>query len=50
MLRRRCRSPSVICMSRTLGFAATYEKIQPGLARFVRDAIRINAGMPPAED
>jgi MerR family transcriptional regulator, thiopeptide resistance regulator len=31
-------------------FAATYEKIQPGLARFVRDAIRINAGMPPAAD
>ena len=31
-------------------FAATYEKIQPGLARFVRDAIRINAGLPPAAD
>jgi MerR family transcriptional regulator, thiopeptide resistance regulator len=31
-------------------FAATYEKIQPGLARFVRDAIRINAGMPPVVD
>ena len=31
-------------------FAATYEKIQPGLARFVRDAIRISAGMPPATD
>ena len=31
-------------------FAATYEKIQPGLARFVRDAIRINAGMSPATD
>ena len=25
-------------------FAATYEKIQPGLAVFVRDAIRMNAG------
>lgn len=31
-------------------FAANYEKIQPGLARFVRDAIRIAAGMPPASD
>jgi DNA-binding transcriptional MerR regulator len=31
-------------------FAATYEKIQPGLARFVRDAIRIAGGMPRATD
>ena len=31
-------------------FEATYERIQPCLARFVRDAIRINAGMPPAAD
>jgi MerR family transcriptional regulator, thiopeptide resistance regulator len=31
-------------------FAATYERIQPGLARFVRDAIRMSAGMPPATD
>jgi hypothetical protein len=31
-------------------FEATYERIQPGLARFVRDAIRINAGLPPATD
>jgi DNA-binding transcriptional MerR regulator len=31
-------------------FEATYERIHPGLARFVRDAIRINAGLPPATD
>jgi MerR family transcriptional regulator, thiopeptide resistance regulator len=31
-------------------FAATYERIQPGLARFVRDAIRVNAGLGPATD
>jgi MerR family transcriptional regulator, thiopeptide resistance regulator len=31
-------------------FAATYEKIQTGLARFVRDAIRVNGGLPPATD
>jgi len=31
-------------------FAATYERIQPGLARFVRDTIRVNAGLPPAKD
>jgi hypothetical protein len=31
-------------------FAATYERVQPGLARFLRDAIRIAAGMAPATD
>jgi DNA-binding transcriptional MerR regulator len=30
-------------------FAATYERIQPGLARFVRDTIRVNAGLPAAD-
>ena len=27
-------------------FAATYERVQPGLATFLRDAIRIRAGLP----
>lgn len=31
-------------------FAATHERIQPGLARFVRDTIRVNAGLPPIAD
>ena len=29
-------------------FAATHERIQPGLAAFLRDAIRVRAGHPPA--
>src|SRR6185369_8883348 len=29
-------------------FAATYERVQPGLATFVRDAIRVRAGLPAA--
>jgi hypothetical protein len=29
-------------------FAATYERIQPGLAVFLRDAIRVRAGRPAA--
>jgi DNA-binding transcriptional MerR regulator len=29
-------------------FAATYERVQPGLATFLRDAIRIRAGLPAA--
>lgn len=31
-------------------FSATYDRYQPGLARFLRDAIRIRAGLPPAAD
>ncbi len=31
-------------------FAATYEAVRPGLARFIRDAVRIRAGLPPAAD
>ena len=31
-------------------FAATYDRVRPGLARFMRDAIRVSAGMPPATD
>jgi DNA-binding transcriptional MerR regulator len=31
-------------------FAATYERYQPGLARFLRDAVRIRAGLAPATD
>jgi DNA-binding transcriptional MerR regulator len=31
-------------------FAATYDRYQPGLARFLRDAIRIRAGLPAATD
>jgi hypothetical protein len=31
-------------------FSATYDRYQPGLARFLRDAIRIRAGLPPATD
>lgn len=31
-------------------FSATYDRYQPGLARFLRDAIRIRAGVPPATD
>ena len=27
-------------------FAATYDRIQPGLAVFLRDAIRVRAGRP----
>ena len=27
-------------------FAATYDRVQPGLAEFLRDAIRIRAGRP----
>jgi len=27
-------------------FAATYDKVQPGLAMFLRDAIRVRAGRP----
>ncbi len=27
-------------------FAATYERVQPGLAVFLRDAIRVRAGLP----
>lgn len=30
-------------------FAATYEAVRPGLARFIRDAVRIRAGLPPAD-
>jgi len=29
-------------------FAATYDKVRPGLAMFLRDAIRIRAGLPAA--
>ncbi len=29
-------------------FAATYERVQPGLATFLRDAIRVRAGLPAA--
>lgn len=29
-------------------FAATYERVQPGLATFLRDAIRVRAGKPAA--
>jgi DNA-binding transcriptional MerR regulator len=29
-------------------FAATYERVQPGLAVFLRDAIRVRAGLPTA--
>lgn len=29
-------------------FAATYERVQPGLVTFVRDAIRVRAGLPAA--
>jgi len=29
-------------------FAATYERVQPGLATFLRDAIRIRAGLAGA--
>lgn len=31
-------------------FAATYDRYSPGLARFLRDAIRIRAGLPAATD
>ena len=31
-------------------FAATYDRYQPGLASFLRDAIRIRAGLPAATD
>jgi hypothetical protein len=31
-------------------FAATYDRYQPGLARFLRDAIRIRVGLPAATD
>jgi DNA-binding transcriptional MerR regulator len=31
-------------------FSATYDRQQPGLARFLRDAIRIRAGQPAATD
>ncbi len=31
-------------------FAATYDRYRPGLARFLRDAIRIRAGLPAATD
>jgi hypothetical protein len=31
-------------------FSATYDRYQPGLARFLRDAIRIRAGLPAATD
>jgi DNA-binding transcriptional MerR regulator len=31
-------------------FSATYDRYQPGLARFLRDAIRVRAGLPPATD
>jgi hypothetical protein len=31
-------------------FAATHDRYQPGLARFLRDAIRIRAGLPAATD
>jgi hypothetical protein len=29
-------------------FAATYERIEPGLAVFLRDAVRVRAGRPAA--
>jgi len=29
-------------------FAATYERVQPGMAVFLRDAIRVRAGRPAA--
>jgi DNA-binding transcriptional MerR regulator len=31
-------------------FSATYDRDQPGLARFLRDAIRVRAGLPAATD
>ena len=31
-------------------FSATYDRHQPGVARFLRDAIRSRAGLPPATD
>jgi DNA-binding transcriptional MerR regulator len=31
-------------------FSATYDKYRPGLARFLRDAIRVRAGLPAATD
>jgi hypothetical protein len=31
-------------------FSATYDKYRPGLARFLRDAIRVRAGLPVAPD
>ena len=31
-------------------FTATYDRYRPGLARFLRDAIRVKAGLPPATD
>ena len=31
-------------------FTATYDRYQPGLARFLRDAIRIRAGVEPPND
>lgn len=31
-------------------FSASYDRYQPGLARFLCDAIRIRAGLPPATD
>jgi DNA-binding transcriptional MerR regulator len=31
-------------------FTATYDRYQPGLARFLRDAIRVRAGVPAATD
>jgi DNA-binding transcriptional MerR regulator len=31
-------------------FSTTYDRYQPGLARFLRDAIRVRAGLPAAED
>jgi DNA-binding transcriptional MerR regulator len=33
-----------------LRFSATYDRYRPGLARFLRDAIRIRAGLPAATD
>jgi hypothetical protein len=31
-------------------FSATYDRYQPGLARYLRDAIRVRAGLAPATD
>jgi hypothetical protein len=31
-------------------FSASYDRYQPGLARFLRDAIRVRAGLPAAVD
>ena len=40
--------PDATSGSRLRHFAATYERVQPGLATFVRDAIRVRAGLPAA--